>query len=156
MADLSLPAGDINGTGPVVADGECSTSVLTNWGDPLNPTAPCGNYFPIIHVDGNARIQSAGVGQGVLLVEGDLDLRGGFVFYGIIIVQGNFETQGNGNRVFGGVLASNADIENQATTGGSEIQQSTCAVSRAILNNSLTRPRQLEIRSWVDLSSTAN
>lgn len=157
LADLSLPAGDINGAGPAVAAGECSTSVLTNWGDPLNPTAPCGNYFPIIHVDGDARIQSASVGQGVLLVEGDLDLRGDFVFYGVIIVQGNFETQGNGNRVFGGVLASNADIENQALTGGSEIQQSTCAVSRAILNNSaLTRPRQLGIRSWVDLSSTAN
>ena len=157
LADLRLPGGNINGTGPEVSSGACSTSVLTNWGDPRNPTAPCGSYFPIIHVDGDARIQSAGVGQGLLLIEGDLDLRGGFVFHGVIIVQGTFDTQGNGNRIFGGVLASNAEIENQSLTGGSVIQNSTCAVSRAILNsNLLNRPRPLKIRSWVDLSSASN
>lgn len=157
LADLSLPAGTINGTGPAVVSGQCSTSVLTNWGDPLNPTAPCGSYFPLIYVNGDALIQSGGVGQGVLLVEGDLDLRGDFVFYGAIIVQGNFDTQGNGNRVFGGVLAGNANFESQSVTGGSVIQNSTCAVSRAILNSSsLNRPRPLGIRSWVDLSSAMN
>jgi len=157
LADLRLPGGNINETRPEVESGVCSTSVLTNWGDPLDPTAPCGGYFPIIHVDGDALIQSAGVGQGLLLVEGNLELRGGFVFHGVIIVQGDFETQGNGNRVFGGVLASNADIENQSLTGGSVIQNSTCAVSRAILNSkSLNRPRPLGIRSWVDLSSASN
>jgi hypothetical protein len=155
IADLTLPGGNFNGTGPVVASGRCVESDLTNWGDPENPTDPCGDYFPIIHVTGDARMQSAGVGQGVLLVDGDLDLRGGFVFHGIIIVQGTFESQGSGNKVFGGVFAGNATLENQALTGGSVIQQSTCAVERTLLNISATRPRPLGIRSWVDLSATA-
>ena len=157
LADLTLPSGTINGTGPEVVSGACSTTVLTNWGDPLNPTAPCGGYFPVIHVHGDARMQSGGVGQGLLLVDGDLELRGGFVFHGVIIVQGTFRTQGNGNRVFGGVLASNASLNAQTLTGGSVIRNSSCAITRAILDsNSLNRPRPLELRSWVDLSSTAN
>lgn len=157
VADLTVPTGTINGTGPEVVSGACSTSVLTNWGDPLNPTAPCGSYFPVIHVPGDASMQSGGVGQGVLLVDGDLELRGDFVFHGVIIVQGTFKTQGNGNRVLGGVLAGNASLNAQTVTGGSVIQNSTCAVTRAILESaSLNRPRPLEIRSWVDLSSTAN
>ena len=157
MADLNLPGGTINGTGPVTAaDGSCNTSVLTNWGDPLTPAGPCGSYFPIIHVNGYARIQSGGVGQGILLVEDDLDLRGSFVFHGIIIVQGNFETQGSGNRIYGGVYASNADFDNQSLVGGSVIQNSTCAVTRAVLNNSSTaRAVPLRERSWVDITSVA-
>lgn len=154
LADISLPSGSFSRLDPVEVGGVCATSVSTNWGDPLNPAGACGSYFPIIHIRGNGRIQTGGVGQGVLLVDGDLDLRGDFVFHGIIIVQGKFETQGNGNRIYGGVLAGNAGLEDQALVGGSIIQHSSCAVSRAVLNNSsLTRPRPLGERSWVDLSS---
>ena len=157
MADLTLSSGTITGTGPEVVNGVCSTSVLTNWGDLLNPTATCGGYFPVIHVNGYARLQSGGVGQGVLLVDGHLALRGGFVFHGVIIVQGTFETQGNGNRVFSGVLAGNASLNAQTLTGGSVIRHSTCAITRVIVDsNSLNRPRPFEIRSWVDLSTTGN
>jgi hypothetical protein len=155
MADLTLAGGNFNGTGPVVASGTCVESDDSNWGDPENPAAPCGDYFPIIHITGSARMQSGGVGQGVLLVDGDLDLRGGFVFYGIIIVQGSFETQGSGNRVLGGVLAGNASLDSQSLTGGSEIHRSSCAVERTLLNISATRPRPLGMRSWIDLSATA-
>lgn len=157
LADKTGPTGTINNTGPVVWGSGCVTGPATNWGDPLNPTAPCGDYFPMIHIPGSVRIQSGGVGQGILLVDGDMDLRGDFVFYGVIIVQGNFETQGNGNRVYGGVLASNATIEAQTLTGGSEIDFSSCATTRAVLNNrALTRPRPLGQRSWVDLSAVRN
>ena len=94
------------------------------------------------------------MGQGVLLVDGDLDLRGDFAFYGIIIVQGRMRTQGQGNRVYGGVLAGNADFDTQAITGGSVVTTSTCAVSRAVSESaSLTRARPLHARSWVDLSA---
>ena len=82
-----------------------------NWGNPENPGAACWDWFPVIHITGNANVQSGGVGQGVLLVDGDLDLRGNFAFYGIVIVQGSLGTQGSGNRVYGGVMASNADLE---------------------------------------------
>ena len=153
LANKTLSPGTINNTAPVSVGSVCSTDVATNWGDPLDPTAPCGNYFPIIHVPGTVKIQSGGIGQGILLVDGDLDLRGNFVFYGIVIVQGNFETQGSGNRVYGGVLAANADLDTQQITGGSVITYSTCAAERAVLNNAnLTRPRPLDNRSWVDLS----
>jgi hypothetical protein len=149
--------GNINNTAPAVTGGRCNTSVLTNWGDTL-PSAPCGTYFPLIYHGGPVlRIQSGGIGQGVLLVDGTLDLRGNFVFYGIIILQGDFETQGNGNRIVGAVMASNGRLENQSITGGSEVRYSRCAVQRAILNNaSLSRARPLDARSWVDLTAATN
>ena len=81
-------------------------------------------------------------------------MRGNFVFHGIIIVQGSVATQGNGNRVYGAVMASNAAFESQSLIGGSVVTNSTCAVTRAILNNQgLTRVRPLATRSWVDLSA---
>ena len=153
MANKTLSGGNVNQVAPSLVDGNCNTSDPYNWGDPLNPTAPCGSYFPIIYVAGSARMQAGGVGQGLLLVEGDLDLRGNFAFYGVIIVQGSFETQGTANRIIGGVFAGNASLDNQAFLGTSVVQNSTCAVTRAIQNNAaLNRARPLAERSWVDLS----
>jgi len=157
LANKELSPGAINTTGPVSVGTVCATDEPLNWGDPLNPSAPCGNYFPIIHIPGSAKIQSGGVGQGILLVDGNLELRGDFVFYGIVIVQGSLYTQGSGNRVYGGVLASNASLDTEMITGGAVIRYSTCAAERAILNNAnLTRPRPLANRSWVDLSMVKN
>ncbi len=157
MADIRLSGGSLTTLEPdSTASGVCRTGqgFPTNWGNPENPGAACFGWYPIIHVTGNANIQSGGVGQGVLLVDGDLDLRGDFAFYGIIIVQGRMRTQGQGNRVYGGVLASNADFDTQAITGGSVVTTSTCAVSRAVSESaSLTRARPLFARSWVDLSA---
>ncbi len=155
LADVRLPSGTINGTAPTVdLNGACDTSNPLNWGEPWSNVSACQSYFPIIHVDGTVTIQSAGRGQGLLLVEGDLDLRGGFEFYGVVIVKGNFETQGNGNKVFGAAMASNADFQDQTLVGGSVTQWSSCAVERMKQNlSSLSRVRPLEERSWVDLSS---
>lgn len=157
MADIRLAGGNINNTHPdSTAAGVClrGQSYPYNWGNPLNPGGACGDWFPIIHVDGLGRIQSGGVGQGILLVEGDLDLRGNFMFNGIVIVQGQFQTQGSGNRVNGGVLASNADFDDQLLVGGSVVQYSRCASTRAVLNASgLNIVRPLQRRSWVDLSA---
>jgi hypothetical protein len=157
LADKVIAAGTINNTEPVEVAGACDTSHWYNWGDPVDPTAPCGNYFPIIHITGDASIQSNGVGQGILLVDGNLHMQGGYTFHGIIIAQGEFSTAGNGNRVYGGVMASNADLDDQQITGGSVVTYSGCAVERALLNNtSLTRPRPLANRSWIDLSMVKN
>ncbi|MBT8489013.1 MAG: hypothetical protein HKN72_13760 [Gemmatimonadetes bacterium] len=156
--DITSLGTTVNGTAPVLTGGgRCDDAVLTNWGDTI-PTNPCGSYFPLIYHGGpSLRIQSGGMGQGILLVDGDLDLRGNFLFYGIIIVQGNFETQGNGNRIIGAVLAANGLLDDQSITGGSEITYSTCAIRRAVLNNSsLSRARPLLERSWVDLTAVAN
>lgn len=128
-----------------------------NWGNPEDPDAACGMYFPIVYLSGattSFTIQSNGRGQGMLLVDGDLDLRGGFLYYGVIIVQGAFETHGSGNRVMGGVMAGNANFSSQSIIGGSVVNNSTCAVSTAILNaNGLTRARPLAERSFVDISA---
>ncbi|MDZ7779161.1 MAG: hypothetical protein U5R14_04370 [Gemmatimonadota bacterium] len=156
--DVSSLGTNINSTGPALdGAGNCDESVLTNWGDTL-PSAPCGSYFPLIYHSGpTLRIQSGGIGQGILLVDGTLDLRGSFLFYGIIIVQGSFETQGSGNRIVGAVMAGNATVDEQSMVGASAVQYSSCAVQRSILNNaSLSRARPLSERSWIDLSSVLN
>ena len=157
MADITLSGGSINTMAPdSTSAGVCRTgqSFGSNWGNPENQGAACSDYFPIIHITGDATIQSGGVGQGILLVDGDFDLRGDFAFYGIVIVQGSMDTQGSGNRVWGGVMASNADFDLQTVTGGAVVSNSTCAVMRAIRRNAnLTRVRPLASRSWVDLSA---
>ena len=156
-ADIRLSGGTLSSLEPdSTLAGVCRQgwAFPSNWGNPEDPGAACSDWYPIIHITGSANIQSGGVGQGLLLVDGDLELRGNFVFYGIIIVQGSLGTQGQGNRVMGGVMAGNADFDSQAITGGSVVTNSTCAVRRAILHNSgLTRVRPLASRSWVDLSA---
>lgn len=154
MATLTV-SGTINTTEPdSTATGRCIKSNVLNWGNPLDPQAACGDYYPIIHATGSELlIQSGGVGQGILLVDGDLDLRGDFVFHGIVIVQGNFETQGSGNRVHGAVMAGNTYFDDQTLTGTSVVNYSSCAVTRAIeLNEAIQRPRALPMRAWSDLS----
>ncbi len=156
LAAIRLSGGAINTIQPdSTAGGVCLTGNPTNWGNPLDIDGACADYFPIIHSTGPyLSIQSGGMGQGILLVDGDLDLRGNFTFHGIVIVQGNFETQGTGNRIYGAVMASNADLDSQALVGGSQVTYSACAVTRAVLNNqALTRARSFPERSWMDLSS---
>ncbi|MGI9625325.1 MAG: hypothetical protein ACR2QM_00700 [Longimicrobiales bacterium] len=157
LADKTLGGGTFSGIQPSIhPDSTCNTGDADNWGDPTNPGAACGSYFPIVHITGNARMQGGGEGQGILLVDGNLDLRGGFLYHGIIIVQGEYGTQGSGNRVLGGVYAANADVDDQTVVGGSITQTSTCAVSRALLNNANTaRPRPLAQRSWVDVTGVS-
>ena len=152
MADVRPPTGSLNIQPSLRGDGTCDTGDVENWGDPETPGSACEDYFPVIFVNGDAHIQANGRGQGILLVAGDLSLRGNFAFYGVIIVQGRFETQGNGNKVWGAVMAGNATLGGDLLTGISEVQYSSCAVSRAIVNSTLTRARRLPFRSWVDVS----
>jgi hypothetical protein len=154
-ANLRFEGGIFNGMYPSFTDGgDCQYSDRMNWGDPLDPGSACGSYFPLVYVDGDMLVQSASVGQGLLLVEGNVELRGDFVWHGIVIAQGSFDTQGSGNRVLGAVMASNANLVDEVLVGGSVVQNSTCAVTRSILLNSgLTRARPLAERGWIDLSA---
>ena len=164
FVDLAqLEGKDISGTstysglGPAVSGSTCDESVASNWGDPLNPGAPCGSYFPLIyHAGPQLNIQGSSKGQGILLVDGDLRTTGNFQFYGVIIVQGQFDASGTFD-LFGAAMASNAELDNQTYTGTMNIRYSSCAVQRAILNNaSLSRARPLDNRSWIDLSAVLN
>lgn len=138
--------------------GACTESSTTNWGYPLANTHPCFSYFPILWLDNPGTVWnfSGGVGQGILLVEGDLKVTGTFQFYGPIYIKGHIETAGGGGvqHFHGGMIAANADLEQNSVLGTADIVYSSCAIERAILNNSaLTRARPLAQRSWVDLSS---
>lgn len=162
MAQWHRPAdADMSVTGAMPttdANGACETSNPDNWGDPENPSNPCGSWFPITHFAGDATI-NGDVGQGILLVDGNLKMQGNVVFYGIIIVQGRIELRGTGQgiKIYGGVLASNADLEDQSVTGGSSIHTSQCATERAVLENAaVARARTLTMRSWIDLSSVTS
>lgn len=143
---------------PVVSGTECVTTNPLNWGEPLNRNSPCYNWFPLLYAPGGLTISGTGRGQGILVVNGDLAISGGFEFYGIVIVSGVFNNgTGSGNAQVHGTLlvGSNADIADDSEYRGTpQIQFSTCAVERAILNNSsLSRLLPVQQRSWVDLTA---
>jgi len=138
---------------PVVSGGVCNTSVKDNWGAPTDPTSPCFSYFPIIYFSAADILLTTGIGQGIMLVEGNLKVTGGFEFYGPVYVKGTLTTMGSGGHFWGGVTAANAELSENTVLGDAVITYSSCAVSRALLNNSsLTQIRPVAMRSWVDLS----
>jgi hypothetical protein len=130
----------------------CDTKVETNWGEPLLPTDPCFDYFPIIYRYGNLKLQG-GRGQGILLVEGDLEATGGMVFYGPVMVTGTLLTSGNsgqGAKFFGGVIAGNVALDDLSKlAGGALVSYSSCAIHRALQNSATVGT--LAERSWVQL-----
>lgn len=140
-------SGTLTGIGPTTGP-VCNTSVNTNWGDPLNPSAPCGNYWPIIYAPGDVRL-SGGVGQGLLLVGGDLELAGGVEFYGPVIALGAVRSTGTGGHISGGVMSSNANLGTVLISGNSVVNFSSCSIARALQAISLATP--LAERSWAQL-----
>lgn len=135
MASKQYPANSQPSSfGPVLdGNGDCDTSVNSNWGDPLNPGSPCSDYFPIIHFAGNVEFTTTGsAGQGILLTDGDLAVGGGdFTFYGLIIVQGScvFEYQ---SQVYGGILCANQANVNQEIGDAAPLSYSSCALGAAL------------------------
>lgn len=136
MADKHYPGG-ITGPSfaPVDSLGVCDTSVLDNWGDPLNPGSPCSDYFPIIHFAGDVQFLTSGgsAGQGILLVDGELDVNpgGGFAFYGLIVTQGPCQVE-QGTSVYGAVLCSNPLGQTQQIHLTSSVRYSRCALRKAM------------------------
>lgn len=147
MATKILSGGTVK-IEPTLTNGACNTASLTNWGDPLNPTAPCGNFFPIVWSDGNLSINGV-QGQGILIVDGDLSVQGNFQFFGPVIVKKSLKTTGTGGHFQGGVIAANVDLAQNTVLGNAVIEYSSCALIRAMRN---TAPGALlRDRSWVNL-----
>ena len=149
-ATIQHPGGNIN-TAPSFIGGACNKADINNWGDPHNPTSACGNYFPIIHVNGDLQINNE-QGQGILLVDGNLTVMGSWDFYGIVIIQGELRTAGGGTadaHFWGGVMAKNADLSTQNLNGHATLNFSSCSILAALQAQSPISP--MRQRGWVQL-----
>src|SRR5581483_7732006 len=152
-ANITLPGQNFsNSIGPVVTNGQCNEAVLTNWGDGENPTQPCGNYWPIVHITGDATINGV-QGQGILLVDGSLSVQGGFQWFGITIIQGQLKTAGGGNtdaHFWGATLVHDSvSVGTNKISGAANINYSYCAMMAAINRASLVTSGRS--REWLQL-----
>jgi hypothetical protein len=153
MASITLPSQNFaNSIGPVVTNGQCDRTVTTNWGDGVNVNQPCSNYFPIIHITGNATINGV-QGQGILLIDGDLSVQGGFQWFGVTIVQGKLTTAGGGGtpaHFWGATMVHDSvSFGTNAFSGQANINYSSCAMLKALDNTS--NVTSMRSRSWVQL-----
>ncbi|MFN2572312.1 MAG: hypothetical protein ABR537_12005 [Gemmatimonadales bacterium] len=149
-ANIILPPGTYS-TDPVITNGACDRTALTNWGDGMNPASVCGSYFPIIHATGTSTLNNT-QGQGILLVDGDLNVQGSYQFFGITIIQGDLKTAGGGStdaHFWGGVMARNADLSIQSLSGKATLNYSSCSILAAL---QATSPiSMMRSRGWVQL-----
>jgi hypothetical protein len=154
MADHTF-TGDHNfffGTDPTLTpEGKCDTSNPQNFGAPEDPSHPCFNYFPIIHVTGSLHLLGNKAAQGIFLIgddpDDDLTITGPFDFYGIAIVKDDLFMLGP-VRMFGGaIVGDDVHMELLKPT----ITYSTCAVDRAVRLSNLAKPNLLPSRAFVEL-----
>jgi hypothetical protein len=130
----------------------CNTAVQTNWGAPLDKTSPCFNYFPIIYHYGDLSISGAGSGQGILLVEGNLNVQGQISFFGPVIATGSVDVRGTGTddvKFYGGIIASDVQLDDNRLSGNATVLYSSCANHRALQGSGVITP--LAQRGWVQL-----
>jgi len=152
-ATITLPGQNFSSSiAPVVTNGQCDKTVLTNWGDGMNPTRPCGSFFPIVHITGDANINGQ-QGQGILLVDGSLTIQGGFQWFGITIIRGTLKTAGGGTtdaHFWGATMVQDSVVvgTNQIT-GHANINYSKCAILRSLRSTGM--PVMMRSRSWVQL-----
>lgn len=146
-ATIQLSGGTYK-TDPAVSGGLCDKTNLTNWGDGMNPSATCGDYFPIVHIAGDATL-NGDQGQGILLVDGDLSIQGAYQYYGIVIVKGSLKTAGGGSteaHFWGAVMAQNVDLDLNTLSGDATLNYSKCAVIQALNMTGVIAPDRS--RSW--------
>ncbi len=85
FADNSLPGG---------------TYTNVQWGTPADPE--------ITFIDGNAIVETDGIGVGLLVIKGDLDFNGAFTYTGLVFVLGGEFTMSGANKsIVGGTFTAN-------------------------------------------------
>jgi len=148
-ANVVLPGGTYAPAPVLIGGTTCNTADMTNWGDGNNHTAPCGLYFPIIHLTGNTTL-SGGDGQGILLADGNLTLSGSFTFYGLVLAKGGFTTvPGGSSKIYGSVMAQSINLATTAFNGDVVINYSNCALTQALQYTGV--PALNRSRSWSQL-----
>ena len=135
------------GTPPV-----CDPSVQSNWGEPVDRTSPCWNYFPIIYHYGDLSISGSGSGQGILLVEGNLNVQGRVSFFGPVIATGAVNVRGTGSddvKFYGGIIASDVQLDDSRLSGNATVLYSSCAIRRALQGSGVVT--RLAERGWIQI-----
>jgi hypothetical protein len=146
---------NISGIGPAVTNAvppTCNTAVQTNWGAPTNPSSPCFGYFPIIYHYGDLSLSGQGSGQGILLVEGTLSVQGQISFYGPVIATGAVNVRGTGTddvKFYGGIVASDVQLDDNRLSGNATVLYSSCANRRALQGSGVVT--RLAQRGWMQL-----
>ncbi|PYP27500.1 MAG: hypothetical protein DMD55_08210 [Gemmatimonadetes bacterium] len=134
------------------ATGQCDYANPHNWGDGVNPGQPCGSYFPIVHILGNAQVNGT-QGQGILLVDGSLVVNGGFQWFGITIIRGTLNTAGGGStdaHFWGAVMAQDSVVVGSNTISGhANLNYSKCAILKALDSTGMVAI--MRSRGWVQL-----
>ena len=106
---------------------------------------PAGNYndvqwgdwtkdeFKVTYASGDITLGGTMNGSGVLLVDGSLTLTGKSQFVGVIIVRGDVKLSGGGNevKVYGSLIASDANELSFRATGSPELKYSSWALAQA-------------------------
>ena len=132
---------------PIVSSGVCQTGNAnpTNWGDPNRAGTPnkCETYFPIVYFNnGNTSttFNLKGDGQGVLLINGNLRFNGNSHYVGLILIRGSLQGGTGTIDVDGSILSLNADLTDDTINGNIDVDYSSCAVTTALNNLSVTAP----------------
>ena len=146
-ATITLGAGSYK-SAPAVTNGVCVINNSLNWGDG-DHTQPCGGYFPMVHITGNANL--TGTGQGVLLVDGDVNMSGKFEWFGAVIVQGAMKASGGGNveTTLWGIALINGGLDESQVTGKSHFRYSKCVLTQVLEGTSLVA--MARSRGWAQL-----
>jgi len=154
LRTLTLTSANINGLAPATTGNPlvCDAAVQSNWGAPVDNTSPCFNYFPIIYHYGDLSLSGQGLGQGILLVEGNLNVQGQISFFGPVIVTGSVHVRGTGSddvKFYGGIVASDVQLDDSRLNGNATVLYSSCANRRALQGSAVIT--RLSERGWVQL-----
>jgi hypothetical protein len=154
LRTLTLTSSTINGLAPATTGTPpvCDPTVQSNWGAPVDNTSPCFNYFPIIYHYGDLSLSGSGLGQGILLVEGNLNVQGQISFFGPVIVTGSVHVRGTGSddvKFYGGIVASDVQLDDSRLNGNATVLYSSCANRRALQGSGVVT--RLAERGWVQL-----
>jgi hypothetical protein len=129
--------------GPVIAQGECVTAELDNWGSPSDPAGPCGGHRPARFAE--QLTMAGGEGQGLLLVRTDLRLTAGARFDGLVLVGGDLILED------GAALIGMARVAGTVRVlGGARISGQVCPALLALESQpALRRPLELPGSGWI-------
>jgi hypothetical protein len=147
-ATVELAGGSLSPR-PSVDNGACGRADPLNWGDPSGLSV-CADYYPVIHVRGDATLGAGSRGQGILLVDGSLRVEADARFAGIVRVSGDVAVIGPGAEIAGAAFVDDGGgLGTSLVADRGAVRFSRCAVHRAALGSArLVRTR---VRWWTEL-----